>query len=247
MAQPEVQVAAGAVDLPGPQAGRPAPLGPGLIDLALSETALRRQEREIRAALARELHDRVAQPLTGLLLDLEQLKRTPADRRRLRQRIDIAQDQVRQAICGLRQVLCELREQEWLDDGFTSRLRGELESVVLRQPDLDLRLRVSPRWPASIRARAAHHLLHVVRESVHNARLHGRAGRVEVSLTLRAGRALLAVSDDGQGLEGRPGRAGMGLLGAHERATLLGGRLTVTARPGGGTQVRLAIPKEVLG
>jgi two-component system sensor histidine kinase UhpB len=197
--------------------------------------------------VARELHDRVAQPLAALLTLLEELKRNPSDRRHLVRRIDVLQDQVRTALFGLREVLCELREQEWLDARWTSRLRGELEAVAIRHPHLDVRLRVAAHWPAVVRSRVGEHLLQVVREAVENARLHGGATRIDVALGICGRRAEVVVTDDGRGLRGRSVQPGMGLLGMHERATLLGGRLTVGDRPGGGARVKVSVPREVLG
>lgn len=240
MVQPTPQAAAGTMDLPGLVAGRPQ----GAIGLGLPQNDC---ERRVRTEVARELHDRVAQPLTALLLALEDLKRDPGDRRRLVRRLDVVQDQVRTALFGLREVLCGLREQEWLDGGLVSRVRGELERTVIDHPHLDVRLRVSPRWPAMVRSRAGDHVLQIVREAVHNARHHGGAGRIEVALGVCGGRAEVVVGDDGRGLGGRPARPGMGLLGIHERATLLGGRLAVGDRPGGGMRVRVSVPREVLG
>jgi signal transduction histidine kinase len=207
-------------------------------------------ERSIRAALARELHDRVAQPLTTLLMDLEEFKHSPGDRRRRVQRIGAFQRQAREVLYEIRDVLCDLRDQEGRDRGFVTRLRGELESRAMRHPHLDIRLVVSPQWPGVIRARCSDHLLQIVLEAFHNARLHGGAARIVVALRAGAGgRAEVSVADDGRGLceLEAPLRPGLGLIGMHERATLLGGRLVVGARTGGGTRIRVTFPREVLG
>jgi two-component system sensor histidine kinase UhpB len=242
MAQPTPKIEAGAKDLPGLAAEPSEGIGLGLPAGVLDDC-----ERRVRAAVARDLHDRVAQPLAGLLMVLEELKRDPGDRRRLLRRIDTVQDQVRTALFGLREVLCELREQEWLDGGLVGRVRGELETLVLHHPHLQLRLVVSPRWPAAVRSRVGDHVLQIVREAVHNARFHGGATGIDVALRVSGRRAEVVVSDDGRGLEGRRVRPGMGLLGIHERATLLGGRLVVGDRRGGGTRLKVTVPREVLG
>jgi signal transduction histidine kinase len=243
MVQPTPQAAAGTMDLPGLVAGRPQ----GHIGLDQLQPLIADCERRVRAEVARELHDRVAQPLTALLTVLEELKQNPGDRRRIANRIDVLQDQVRTALFGLREVLCDLRDQEWMDTGLVTRMRGELERTAIEHPDMDLRLRVSRRWPATIRSRVGEHVLQIVREAVANARFHGRAGHIDVALGVCGRRAEIVVADDGRGLEGRPLRPGMGLTGMHERATLLGGRLAVCERPGGGTRVRVSVPREVLG
>jgi signal transduction histidine kinase len=238
MAQPTLKTEAGAMDLPGLAAEPSEGNGLGLLADC---------ERRVRAAVARDLHDRVAQPLAALLMVLEDVKQDPGDRRRVIRRIDTVQDQVRTALFGLREVLCDLREQEWLDDGLVSRIRGELETVLYQHPHLRLRFTVSPRWPAAIRSRVGDHVLQIVREAVHNARFHGGATGIDVALRVTGRRAEVVVSDDGRGLEGRRVRPGMGLLGIHERATLLGGRVVVGERPDGGTRLRVTVPREVLG
>jgi len=243
MAQPIPTAANGTMDLPGLEARGPHEA----IGLGLPANVLDDCVRQVRAEVARDMHDHVTQPLATLLLLLEELKQDPGDQRRLIRRIDTVQDQVRTALFGLRRVLCELREQEWQDHGLVGRIRGELETIVLRQPDLELRLTVSPRWPAAVPSRVGEHVLQIVREAVSNARFHGRAARIGVALGLTGRRAEVIVSDDGRGLGDQPLRPGMGLVGMHERATLLGGRLLVDGRPEGGTRVRVTVPREVLG
>ena len=206
-------------------------------------------ERRLRATVARELHDRVAQPMATLLMDLEEFKRGTDDPRERLRRIDAFQRQAREVLYDIRDVLCDLREQEGRDRGFVMRLRGELEARAMRYPHLDIRLVVSPRWPGVIRARCADHLLQIVLEAFQNARLHGAAARIEIALRTVGGRAEVCVADDGRGLGELQGpvRPGLGLLGMHERATLLGGRMVLGDRPGGGTRVRVTFPREVLG
>jgi two-component system sensor histidine kinase UhpB len=242
MAQPTPKTEAGAMDLPGLAAEPSEGIG-----LGLPATLLDDCEARVRAAVARDLHDRVAQPLAALLMVLEEVKQDPGDRRRTIGRIDTVQDQVRTALFGLREVLCDLREQEWLDHGLPGRIRGELESLLYRHPHLRLRLAISPRWPAAVRSRVGDHVLQIVREAVHNARFHGGATSIDVALRVVGRRAEVVVADDGRGLEGRRVRPGMGLLGIHERATLLGGRLVVGERRSGGTRLRVTVPREVLG
>src|SRR5438105_3744520 len=162
---------------------------------------LRGAERSVRAEVARELHDRVTEPLTSMLLEMEEFKRAPGDRRARLQRIGRFQGQARQALDGIREVLCELREQDWLDHAFPARLRGELEAWKRRHRHVDVRLEVSPRWPSAIRARNGDHLLHIVLEACGNARAHGGAARIDVALRWPAGGpAELCVDDDGRGV-----------------------------------------------
>jgi signal transduction histidine kinase len=203
----------------------------------------------VRADLARELHDRVASALTAVLVDMERVK-LHAPRGVAAADIEGFQHQARSALNGIREVLFDLRGADGLDHGFVSRLRRELEERARRHPGVDLRLRVSVKWPAVLKARAAEHLLHVVREGVHNALIHGLPNFVEVALDWEAGNgASITVVDDGRGLPAppeTPGPQGMGLTGMRERAAILGGRLALSNRSGGGTRLRLTLGEEVL-
>lgn len=69
-------------------------------------------------------------------------------------------------------------------------------------------------------------------------------------LERRRDAAVLIVEDDGRGFDPdawrtADGHAGhLGLLGIHERAALLGGRLTIESAPGQGTTLFVEIPCE---
>jgi signal transduction histidine kinase len=67
---------------------------------------------------------------------------------------------------------------------------------------------------------------------------------VELSLEELGSRLVLEISDDGTGfsLESLPNARSLGLLGMRERATLVGGRLTIRSVPGKGTKVRVILP-----
>ena len=69
------------------------------------------------------------------------------------------------------------------------------------------------------------------------------AERVRVELAAAPGELRLTVSDDGRGFRPEdipPGH--YGLAGINERVRLLGGRLDVHSRPGGGTRLRVTLP-----
>jgi len=73
---------------------------------------------------------------------------------------------------------------------------------------------------------------------------HAAATRVRVSLHSESGRTKLEVCDNGKGIPeteiGKPD--GFGLIGMRERAEHLGGRVSIEAKPGGGTRLTVCIP-----
>src|SRR4030088_2679030 len=67
--------------------------------------SVKESEGEIRKLVARELHDRVAQTLTGMLVDLENFKTEPVGWEDVLTRLDTVQDSTRQVLQSLRELL----------------------------------------------------------------------------------------------------------------------------------------------
>jgi two-component system, NarL family, sensor kinase len=88
-------------------------------------------------------------------------------------------------------------------------------------------------------------LYRIAQEALQNVVKHARASAASVQLCRSASRAVLRVTDDGRGFDvaSRPDDASSyGLASMAERAELIGGRLTVTSRPGVGTTVTASVP-----
>jgi signal transduction histidine kinase len=86
-------------------------------------------------------------------------------------------------------------------------------------------------------------LYRVAQEALHNVSRHSRAHQAAVTLTRQGSDAYLQIADTGVGFDqAAPQHGGLGLLNMHERVAALGGRLTVSTCPGGGTQVKACVP-----
>src|SRR5262249_36161978 len=92
---------------------------------------------------------------------------------------------------------------------------------------------------------AAISLYRIAQESLRNAHMHGHAKNIRVTLSIENGFLQLQVADDGIGFSQDPSpskAAGLGITSMSERIRLVGGTLTLTAGPGGGTVVTASIP-----
>ena len=88
-------------------------------------------------------------------------------------------------------------------------------------------------------------LYRILSEALSNAAQHGGGEGVKVRVTDSGDGNLIAeVSDKGPGFDvrQRPLQGHLGLTGMRERAELLGGRLELDSRAGGGTRVRALLP-----
>ncbi|MGH8963376.1 MAG: sensor histidine kinase [Jatrophihabitantaceae bacterium] len=116
---------------------------------------------------------------------------------------------------------------------------GELDTLIRRVQaagvPVELHVTGTPRPLAPGADLAAYR---VVQEALTNVLRH--AGQAATSVILRWGDQLvITIDDDGTVADGVPGR---GLLGLRERLCLYGGQLDAGPRPGGGWQVRAALP-----
>ena len=200
---------------------------------------------EIRRALARELHDRVAQTLTTMLIELENFKVEQTGRQSALRQLDELQDSTRDVLANLRHVLFELRGETGVEDGLVEAVRKLLARFEERT-QVKVEFSISPAWPANLRTHASMNIYRIVDEALTNARLHSGASVVQVALRLARDRHLaIEIKDDGKGADSELGAApGMGVLGMRERAVILGGILEVDTGPGRGTTVRAIIPME---
>jgi two-component system CheB/CheR fusion protein len=72
---------------------------------------------------------------------------------------------------------------------------------------------------------------------------HGKAGRIDISLSHRNGQITLTIEDDGVGLPDHwPANPGLGTRIMAHRASMIGGKFSIEPNPTGGTLVTCSLP-----
>lgn len=202
---------------------------------------------DVRRALARELHDRVAQTLTTILIDLEVFKTEQKGRNSVQTKVDSVQGSMREVLSSLRDLLQELRGEA---AGAAGDFRGSMAALVHdfeRRTGILATLVVHPGWPAATRPGATMNLYRVAQEALQNAARHSGARRVTVKLrSIASGKLAMTVTDYGRGYDRDATSAGMGTVGMQERAVLIGAELWIDTFPGYGTSVHVTLPRSVL-
>jgi signal transduction histidine kinase len=189
---------------------------------------------EIQRHIARELHDQVAQPLIGLMLEIRELKAGNAS---LGGELGHLEESARSILRQAREMMVDLRERGELRLNLSQALRKE----VPVPPGHYLSLRVTSRWPKHVNGWAAFNLLRIVQQAAANAWRHGLASKVDVILDVGpANNAVVVVVDDGVGIQDAP--FGFGMAGMQERATILGGHFSAQPRETGGTRIEVRFP-----
>jgi signal transduction histidine kinase len=87
-------------------------------------------------------------------------------------------------------------------------------------------------------------LFRICQELLTNVARHADATRVEVALRREDGGMVLAVEDNGRGIDGEVAASpkSLGLMGVRERVLPFGGRVDVDGAQGRGTVVRVTLP-----
>lgn len=223
------------------------------LGVALGAAQRAAQERRIalleeRAAIARELHDSIAQSLSYSKIQVARLRACHPDGSdpRLAAIVEDLGEGLNSAYRQLRELLTTFRLQ--LPE-------GGLESALLQTVE---EFSAKSGIPITLDDRLSHFLLstneeinilQIVREALANVEHHAHAHRAEVALWLEDGHAaVVRVDDDGIGLDARDSPAGhYGLAIMRERAQSLDGILQVARSEAGGTRVELHFTPSAYG
>ena len=214
--------------------------------MELVRRVLTLQEAE-RRRIARDIHDDLGQQVTALRLKLEWLAARSPDDEELGGRVRAVQEAAERVDQHIDFLLRDLRPAGLDELGLLAVLRQTVAdwsatfgiTATFRAIGVD-----AGRLPHEVETQA----FRIVQEALNNVHKHAAATQVKVAFERRRGRTVLTVADNGIGLvasaSAPPGgqRRGLGLLGMHERAMLIGGQLDITSTPGKGTTVTLLLP-----
>jgi signal transduction histidine kinase len=220
--------------------------------LAVQLTRLAYQAKEAavlveRARIGQEIHDGLAQAFTGILMQLGAVEEFPSCKKKnsglalsLTRIRDLAReglaearrsvmalrlDQTRRA--GLELALRQLAERSTVPGGVTCNFEGGGITTGLK-PEYE------------------HELLRIAQEAVSNAVRHARPNLIRITMADETSHWVLAVEDNGRGMEQRPefyAREGFGLTSMRQRASAIGGEWQIESQPGAGTRVSVRLPK----
>ncbi|SFV27050.1 sensor histidine kinase [Hyphomicrobium facile] len=203
------------------------------------------QEQE-RLHIARELHDDVAQQLSGINA-VAACVRSKFHRNDPTAAEDASELEAMtsELIGSLRKTLAYLRPSEIDDLGLIQSLRGLVEKHnSLAQGTTHFTLEAQGDL-ADLSSEASAHVYRIVQEALTNAAKHARAHNVHVKLNKYrengADKIELAVDDDGCGItsEGKGGLGSWGIIGMRERVLALSGRFAAGPNPSGGFGLRV--------
>lgn len=203
-----------------------------------------------RARMAREIHDTLAQGLTGIITQLQAAEHASGDPDTWQRHITAATGLARESLTEARRSVHALRPEPLR----TARLSEALTDVANRWSARNgISAQVTTTGavlPLSPEAEVA--LLRTAQEALANVAKHAHASRVGVTLSYLECEVALDVRDDGQGFDPAAERpvvedetrmsGGFGLVAMRQRIEGLRGTLQVESEPGLGTAISACVP-----
>jgi len=204
-----------------------------------------------RQRIAGEIHDTIAQGLTGVITQLEAANQVKGDPAELQRRLDNATNLARESLAEARRSMRAI-------------LPAPLEGRQLADAVADEAARWSSlnRVPTEVTTTGETQSLHpevevtvlrVAQEALANVAKHADASRVGVTLSYMGDIVTIDVKDNGTGFEigsgtnGGGADPGFGLTAMRQRVERLAGTLEVESEPGGGTAVCATLPAIPIG
>jgi signal transduction histidine kinase len=208
-----------------------------LVQLRSTTARLVEAGEDARRRIERDLHDGAQQRLLALSLALGRAwsSLAPDADPEARAFLANARDEVQQAIMELRELARGIHPVLLTQEGLAS----ALQALAERAP-----LPVLVTAPSRRFGEAAESTVYfLVAEAVTNAARHSRARQILVRLEADDETLTLRVCDDGVGGIGESALTSRsGLQNMRDRVAAVGGRMTVSSPPGGGTQVIARLP-----
>jgi signal transduction histidine kinase len=205
-----------------------------------------------RRKIAQELHDGLAQELTGVVLALEGCQRAlDKDPTLLGPQLAKASRDARATLMDVRQYMTALRQSETGGLNLPVTL-GRLVDDLRRQTGLQVQMEESGE-ARELDAAVERAVIRIVGEALRNVAQHAGATTAKVGLLYDQDGVVVTIEDDGKGFDvdetfrSAEERGHFGVVGMRERAEAASGHLVMRSEPGKGSIVRASIPYRLEG
>lgn len=215
--------------------------------LSLTQQLLRIQEDE-RQRISRDLHDKVAQDLSSIVLKLETLCDGHPDtaqdiRDKIRELVDIVQD----AVASVRDISYGLSPSALKQLGLSQALENLCQDAA-RRSGVEIDFFATGVEDIVLDFDMKINIFRMVQEAINNVSKHSQAHRCTVRLVKSHPDILIRIEDNGKGFDVAKRMAEaveerrMGLMSMEERARLLDGSMEMKSLKGKGTRTVFKIP-----
>jgi len=195
-----------------------------------------------RNRIARDVHDTLAQGLTGVIVQLEAAGDATSKGLPLEagDHLSRAADLARESLNEARRSVQALRPQALEDQDLPTAMSAMVEKMTART---SLRARFEVHGAAvTLPHDWEDNLLRIGQEAVTNVVRHAQASEIAMELNFTNETVALTVRDNGRGFVPTARFDGFGLAGMQERVESMGGRLTIQSATDEGAVLRIVLP-----
>ena len=187
-----------------------------------------------RERLAREIHDTIAQDLTGLVLLAQRAGRelSAGDTAAAGEQLALLEEGARTALAETRALVASTAPPS-LDEGGIAAALDRLAQRYERETAIAVTVRLDVETALTRDLEVV--LLRCAQEGLANVRKHSGASKAALTLVARKSELSLQVSDNGSGFDPAERTSGYGLSGMRDRLALVGGTLDLESGEDGTT------------
>lgn len=203
-------------------------------------------QEEERRLVSYEVHDGLAQVAVAAHQHLQAFsRRHPPNTERSRRDLERVLRLVRRTVSDARKIIANLRPTTLDDFGLAATISLEVDRLREEGYRVDYEEELGEERLSALAEIA---LFRVTQEALTNIRKHAQTRRVRIELRRQENNVRLEVRDHGRGFDPTAASAGsgpgerVGLAGMRERIGMLGGKLEIHSRPGGGTSIVVEVP-----
>ncbi|MFZ9629781.1 MAG: GAF domain-containing sensor histidine kinase [Ilumatobacteraceae bacterium] len=196
---------------------------------------------EERSRIARDLHDHIGSSLALIGFEIDRAISLTDPEDEVAPALRELRGHVSTAVKDVRNTLFDLRTEVQRNRDLASTAAGFLDQVAQRSGlQTESRFSIGDRLPLGVERE----VWQIVREAIVNAERHAGGSKIEVIADETPFTVIISVLDNGVGIDATSPRPdSYGLIGMTERAGRLGATVAAVPRPGGGTEVRLTVPR----
>lgn len=216
-----------------------------LNDLLKRAQAQHQAVLEERTRLAREIHDTLAQDLTGIIAQLQAAEELAAENHNEQQKRHVTQarELAKESLQDARRWVLALRSEVLEESNLCQAIK-----LFVEQTDARTAVNISCCEEGtlySLPPETENNILRIAQEAVNNSIKHAEAANITVFLRYKPDELILQVTDDGRGFETdnrkRP-HNNFGLTSMRERAKIIKAELEINSQLNRGTIVTATVP-----
>jgi signal transduction histidine kinase len=205
------------------------------------------QEDE-RKRISRELHDETGQTLTSLMVGLKSVENS-TNTNHVTTNIAQLRALAAQTLDDVHHLSSELRPSVLDDLGLAAALKKYVQEYSVKM-GVNVDSHISGLPVERLLPEVEIAIYRIVQEALTNIAKYATASSVSVILRFRDSKVIAIIEDNGRGFDvngvmASKGEKQLGLYGMYERASLIGGKLTIESEIGVGTTIYLEVPHSI--